>query len=108
MKLLIQILFSIFFIIAIGDHVYELFKNDFNCIWWHLIYFITYGVCWWTFFSDVKSRSLIYLVMAAFPFTTHLYYGIQHALLLDRIFWVCLLVCILLPAGFIFLKKEII
>lgn len=106
MKLLINTLLSIFFAIAIGVHVYYVYEGDSEPFWWHCIYFITYGVCWWMLFSKSQQRNLIYLLMSIFPFVTHVYYAYQHASQLDSEFWICLLVCIILPLGFIWLKKE--
>lgn len=103
----IKILFSIFFAIAIGVHIHELTVSDAEPLWWHSIYFLTYGVCWWMLFSKNKKRSSIYLLMAFFPFVTHIYYGYLHIKQLDVSFWVCVIVCVLLPLGFIWLRKEI-
>ncbi len=106
MKISIKILFSIFFAIAIGVHIYNVIVGDSEPFWWHCIYFATYGFCWLMIFSKDKNRSWIYLLMSLFPFITHAYYGYLHAQKLDTEFWVCLLVCVLLPLGFIWLKKE--
>jgi hypothetical protein len=66
MKLLINTLLSIFFAIAIGVHVYYVYEGDSEPFWWHCIYFITYGVCWWMLFSKSQQRNLIYLLMSIF------------------------------------------
>lgn len=108
MKLFLQFIFSLFFSIAIGIHIYYVIHPDHKPLWWHAIYFATYGICWAMMFSKNKKRSAIYLLMSIFPFVTHLYYGMQHVKKLDGIFWVCVLVCVLLPAGFFLMKKEII
>lgn len=100
MKATINTLFSIFFFIAIGAHVYYIIVNDGNPIWWHGLYFLTYGVCWWMLFSKNKFRLYYYAVMALFPFVMHAYYGYKHLSLLDAMFWICLTVCIILPLGF--------
>jgi hypothetical protein len=107
MKRIIQIMFSIFFAIAIGVHLHEISTSNAEPLWWHCIYFLTYGVCWWMIFSKNKNSSSIYLWMAIFPFVTHIYYGYQHLQSLDSSFWVCVIVCVLLPLGFIWLRKEI-
>lgn len=105
MKRIIQILFSIFFAISIGVHIYYVLHHDNKPFWWHSIYYITYGVCWWMIFSTNKNRSIIYLLMAIFPFATHAYYGYLHIQTLDATFWVCVIVCVLLPMGFIWIKN---
>ena len=107
MKPIFKILLSIFFAVAIGVHIYEIATSNDEPLWMHSIYFITYGVCWWMIFSKNKNRSSIYLLMAIFPFITHVYYGYQHINQLDINFWVCIIVCVLLPFGFIWLRKEI-
>ena len=106
MKLLAKIIFSIFFAIAIGTHIYYVFESDTKPFWWHCIYYITYGTCWWMIFSKNKYNSLIYAVMALFPFVTHLYYAYLHFSKLDAEFWICVLVCIILPLGFLWIVKE--
>ncbi len=106
MKIFIKILFSIFFAIAIGVHIYYVIERDSQPIWLHCIYYVTYGTCWWMLFSKNKYNYLIYAAMAVFPFATHLYYGYKHIPAFDAMFWICVLVCLLLPAGFIFVKKE--
>ena len=107
MKTLINVLFSIFFIIAIGVHIYNVaIQPDGNPFWWHGIYFITYGICWWMVFSRINYRSLLYASMAIFPFITHFYYGYKHLVLLDSTFWICFIVCILLPLGFFWVKNT--
>jgi hypothetical protein len=106
MKLTVNILFSVFFAIAIGVHVYELKVSNTQPFWWHCIYFLTYGVCWWMIFSKNIYRDKIYAFTALFPFITHIYYGYQHMHALDKEFWICLLVCVLLPLGFFWIKKA--
>jgi hypothetical protein len=99
-------LISIFFAICIGVHDYEIYKEEPPQYLWHFYYFACYGVCWKMIFSSHKHRQWIYLIMAVFPFSTHLYYGYQHILKLDFEFWICLIVCLLLPIGFFVMKKE--
>lgn len=106
MKTLVKILFSIFFAIAIGVHVYYVIEPDTKPFWWHCIYFITYGTCWLMIFSKNKYRSLIYAVMSLFPFVSHLYYGYKRIPAFDSMFWICVLVCVMLPLGFFFIKKA--
>ena len=100
MKIAINILFSIFFAVAIWVHIKNVMNGDDKPIWWHVLYFITYGVCWAMIFSKHKSSLLIYGLMAVFPFFTHLYYGFQHFAALDKMFWTCVLVCGFLIWGF--------
>ncbi len=104
MKLIIRILLSVFFAIAIGVHIYYVLEPDTQPFWWHCIYYITYGTCWWMILSKNKYRILIYSVMMVFPFITHLYYAYKHIPAFDSMFWICLLVCIMLPLGFFSLK----
>ena len=106
MKIMMRILFSVFFAIAIGVHIYYIFESDKQPLWWHMIYFVTYGVCWWMIFSKNKNRTLIYAVMSLFPFFTHVYYAVQHSRNFDADFWVCLLVCVILPMGFLWMRYE--
>ena len=106
MKLLANILLSIFFAIAIAVHIYYVMNGDNQPLWWHGIYFVTYGTCWWMLFSKNKYSSLIYAIMALFPFITHVYYGYQHFSQLDAEFWVCILTCVMLLLGFLWIKKA--
>ena len=106
MKVVFKILLSVFFAIAIGVHIYYVIKPDTQPFWWHLLYYITYGVCWWMLFSKNEYRRAVYVMMALFPFVTHLYYGYQHFPSLDAMFWICLLVCVLLPAGYFLINEK--
>lgn len=109
MKLLARLLFSLFFVIAIGVHVYYVLYPDHKPLWWHALYFLTYASCWRMLFSEHRHSVLIYTLMALFPFITHLYYGWQHSAHPDGVFWVCMAVCIFLPAGAVWLmivQKE--
>ena len=101
MKLLINILLSVFFAIAICVHVYYVLESDGKPFWWHCIYFITYGVCWWMLFSTHKYANIINIIMAIFPFVSHVYYGYKNFALLDTEFWICVLTCTMLVAGFL-------
>jgi hypothetical protein len=106
MKLILKILLSVFFAIAIGVHIYYVIKPDTQPFWWHLLYYITYGGCWWMLFSKNKYRPAIYVTMALFPFATHVYYGYQHLRQLDTELWVCILTCIMLLLGFFWITKA--
>ena len=106
MKQLIAILFSLFFSIAIGVHIYFVINKDHQPFWWHGLYYITYGVCWWMLFSKNKHRAKIYLLFALFPFITHLYYGYLHFATLDAMFWICILVCFILPLGYVWISYN--
>lgn len=101
-----KILFSIFFAISIGVHIYDIFKEESPQYLLHFLYFICYGVCWKMIFSSNKHKHLVYLVMAIFPFATHFYIGFQHILKRDFEFWICLVVCVLLPVGFFVMKND--
>ena len=106
MKLLINTLLSVFFAIAISVHVYYVIESDGKPFWWHCIYYITYGTCWWMLFSKNKYRSLIYTGMAVFPFISHVYYGYKHIPAFDSMFWICVLVCLMLCLGFFWIKYQ--
>lgn len=100
MKNIISFLLSLFFIIAIGVHIYYVINKDQHSIWWHCLYYLTYGICWWMLFSKKKYNAMIYLLFAIFPFITHLYYAYKHFTSLDAMFWICILVCTILPLGY--------
>lgn len=106
MERTINILLSIFFAIAIGFHVIAVIQNDGEPFWWHAIYFITYGTAWRMLFSKIYYRKLIYLLMIIFPFSTHLYYGYKHLSALDFMFWICLIVCLILPLGGVWIYRK--
>ncbi len=106
MKILIKSLFSLFFAVSIGVHIYYAIESDSKPLWWHMIYFISYGLCWWMIFSKNKWRSIIYAIASLFPFLSHLYYGYNRLPKLDGIFWVCVLVCVMLPLGFVWIRYE--
>jgi hypothetical protein len=105
-KNIILTVYSIFFIIAIGVHIYEPIIGSAKSIWWHVLYIITYSTCWGMLFSKNANRQAIFGVAGLFPFSTHFYYGYQHLSALDSMFWVCVLVCALLVLGFIFIEKH--
>jgi hypothetical protein len=48
-----KILFSIFFAISIGVHIYDIFKEESPEYLLHFLYFICYGVCWKMIFSNL-------------------------------------------------------
>lgn len=106
MKVFIKILFSIFFAIAIGVHIYYSIVSDSKPFWWHCVYFITYGICWFMIFSKNKYRSFIYFLISLFPFISHAYYGYKHIPAFDSMFWICVLVCVMLPLGFGWLRYS--
>ncbi|MFN8238158.1 MAG: hypothetical protein U0T77_08315 [Chitinophagales bacterium] len=106
MRTIIKALLSVFFFIAFAVHIHELYVETEKQVLWHTLYFITYGVCWWMVSSANRRRLLIYILMALFPFITHLYYGYRHIAALDIPFWVCVAVCVLLPAGGVWIWKE--
>lgn len=108
MKALIQILFSIFFIIAIASHVYFVIVDDGQPFWWHAIYYITYGGCWWMLQMHNKKALAMYIVLAIFPFVTHANIMFQHYPKLDFLFWIGFIVCIMLIFGVIWIKKTIV
>ena len=106
-KTITTVLLSIFFAIAIGIHVKNVIEGgDGKPLWWHGLYFITYGTCWWMIFSKNKLRRWIFAAASVFPFGTHLYYGFQHFSKLDIMFWICVLVCVVLVFGFFEFRHE--
>ena len=106
MKVITKVLFALFFIIAIGVHIKSVIEGDDKPFWWHGLYFITYGTCWWMLFSENKLRAWIFAFMAIFPFSTHAYYGYLHFSKLDMQFWICVLVCATLILGFWKIRNE--
>lgn len=98
------IFFSLFFTVAISVHIYYLISEVEKQYLWHLLYFITYGTCWWMLFLKSKLSVWVYGLMACFPFFTHAYFSYKHLHTLDAMFWICILVCIVLSVGF-FQKK---
>ena len=99
-------LFSLFFIIAIAVHVYYVIESDGKPLWWHVLYYITYGVCWWAIFTRNKNRLILYCAMALFPFATHFYYAFRHLHPPDVMLAVCILVCVMLVSGFWFIRFD--
>ncbi len=108
MKHIPKALLSVFFLIAIAVHIYYLYLESDKQYLWHSLYFITYGACWWMLFSKIKNSILLYFSMMLFPFITHFYYGYLHFIKaeINGMFWVCLIVCILLPAGLWVVKQN--
>jgi len=104
MKDIIKILFSIFFAIAIGVHIYYLYIGSTEPLWKHALYFLTYGTCWYMIYSSNPNSSWIYLLMALFPFAEHAYLGYLLLEELNPEFWVCLVVCFFMIAGFVWLR----
>ena len=100
-----KILFSLFFAVAIGVHVKDVIDGNGKNILWHCYYFVTYGICWAMIFSKYKWNYLIFALSAIFPLITHIYYGYQHFPFLDKLFWVCVIVCCTLTFGVFWLKK---
>ncbi len=108
MKKFIRIFFTLFFIIAIGTHIYLIIYPDGQSIAWHCLYFITYGICGRMLFSNNTNAAIIYLIAALFPFATHAYGGYQHLIHKDGnypMIIVCIVVCLLLLAGFLWIRK---
>lgn len=106
MKLFANVSLSIFFAIAIGVHANSVMKGDNQPFWWHGLYFITYGGCWWMLFAKKTNRIKLYAAMALFPFISHVYYAYRHFTRLDAIFWICVLTCVMLLLGFLWIKKA--
>lgn len=106
MKIIINLLFTIFFAIAIYVHIHSLQVGDDKPVWTHILYIITYGVCWWMLFSGNSSRAIIYAISAIFPFVMHLILGFQHFSAMDELFKTCVLVCIMMPAGYLFIQWK--
>lgn len=108
MKKVIKIALTLFFVIAFGTHVFALFGNDGQPLWWHCLYFITYSVCGWMLFSKLNYRLYIYAISAVFPFVMHVYYAYRRFLNnMDTNFVIFILVILFLIFAFFSIKKEI-
>lgn len=108
MKKISKIILTIFFVIAFVTHIFSVFGNDDKPLWWHCLYFLTYGVCGWTLFSKLGYRLYIYTISAVFPFVTHLYYAYRRfPNNMEINFIICIVVCLFLIFGFISIKNEI-
>ena len=103
---IVNILFSIFFAIAIGFHIKEVIDTNGKELLWHSYYFVTYGICWAMIFSKSKWNYLIFGLSAIFPLVTHIYYGYQHFPFFDKMFWICVVVCFTLIFGVYWLWKK--
>ncbi|MBK9329027.1 MAG: hypothetical protein IPM95_06875 [Sphingobacteriales bacterium] len=108
MKQILKALLSLFFLIAIAVHIYYLYLETDKQYLWHTLYFVTYGACWRMLFSKTKNSILLYFFMMLFPFITHFYFGYRHLIKseINGMFWVCLIVCILLPVGLWVVKQD--
>ncbi|HQD13719.1 MAG TPA: hypothetical protein PLW43_12285 [Chitinophagales bacterium] len=95
-----RIFFSIFYLLAIGVHIYFLGVETDKKWLWHGAYLLTYGLSWWTYFTRLPQRAIIFVAASLFPFFSHVVIGYQHIPALDFMFWVCLLVCIIIPYGY--------
>lgn len=110
MKTVIQILLSIFFAIAIGTHIFDIINKDGQPLWWHGIYFVTYGICWWLLFVNKKITLPIYFLSAIFPFATHALYAYRHIANQDQHYTeigICILTCVMLTLGFFWKKNQV-
>jgi hypothetical protein len=104
-RAIILTVFSIFYIIAVGLHIYEPIVGSATPLAWHLLYIITYGACWGLLFSKYPNRQAFFGIAALFPFFAHLYIGYQQLPKLDSTFWICALVCIVSILGYSVIKK---
>ena len=98
--------FILFFVIAIAVHIYLPIIGDGNPLWWHAIYWITYGCCLWCYLFSFSKKKLLFTTAAIFPFVTHLYTAIQRIAELDTMFWICVVVCVLLIVAYFFIDNE--
>jgi hypothetical protein len=107
MKIFFKILLSVFFLIAIGFHIPPIINFFPEKIILHLAYIFTYSICWGMLFSKNKNRSILYVLAAIFPFVMHVYYGYLALPKLNQSFWICLLVVIMLPIGYMSTRDKI-
>jgi hypothetical protein len=109
MKKVVQLFFFLFFLVSVGVHIYFLYAETDKKILYHAAYLITYGCCWWAFFTQHGKRLQIYFLMMLFPLLAHLFYAGKHIAEsnYDAMFWVCIAVSVILPAGYIYLRKTV-
>lgn len=103
----LKVLLSIFFLIAIGFHLPPMVNDYMEKPTTHSVYILTYGICWAMLFSNHKYRSQVYFIAAIFPFIMHVYYGYLALPNLNQSFWICLLVVIMLPIGYMSTRDKI-
>jgi hypothetical protein len=99
-----KIFFALFFIPAIGVHVYGLihpFTDE--SIPSHIVHVLSYSICFFTLLRPVKFRLLLYCVAAIYPFLYHANCFLTHLLQQDKLTPVCLLVIIMMPLGAIWI-----
>lgn len=101
-----KLFFSLFFAICFIVHIHEIIIGTPKEWLWHFLYFITYGICWAMFFVKWKNRHLLYGLMALFPFFTHVFYAYRDRNQFNVPFFVCILVCVILPFGYWSLRQK--
>ena len=111
----LKIVFALFFVISAGVHVYGLFthfNNESNIS--HTAHVAGYLLCAMAIAIGISKKWfsvylwLVYLVGAAYPFYYHATCFISQVLLLKHtINYICLAVIVVIPLGFLLLKKPL-
>lgn len=106
-RIVITILFALFFLPAIGVHVYGLFvpitqESTVS----HIIHIISYSICFIALLRALPYRLLLYSLAAVYPFLFHANCFFTPLLQQQRFNWVCLLVIVMLPLGGIWISKS--
>lgn len=105
LEIVVKILFALFFIPAIGVHVYGLihpFTDE--SIPSHIIHVLSYSICFYTFLRPMKYRLALYGLAAIYPFAYHANCFFSHLLQQNKFTPVCLLVIVMMPMGAVWIK----
>ncbi|HLP50896.1 MAG TPA: hypothetical protein VK154_08425 [Chitinophagales bacterium] len=106
-QVFVAVLFSLFFIPAIGVHVYGLFvpiTQESTAS--HIIHILSYSVCLITFLRPISYRLLLYSLAAIYPFMFHANCFFIPLLQQNKFNAVCLLVIVMLPLGGLWIYKS--
>jgi len=107
----LQKIFALFFFICIGVHVYGLlipFSSE--TILSHLVHILSYGLCLWAVvggqltLSHPNAKVFIYGLGSIYPLFIHVPCTFS-AFANGGVNWVCLLVIIFIPAGFLAVRR---
>jgi hypothetical protein len=99
---LVKVLFALFFIPAVGVHIYGLVKplpGSTESMPSHLVHIISYSAAFYAFLKAMNYRLLIYSVASVYPFLYHANCFFGHLINEHRFTPVCLLVIVMLPLG---------
>lgn len=106
MHVIVTVLFSLFFIPAVGVHVYGLFAPiTQESTASHIIHIVSYSVCFFTFLRAIKYRLLLYALAAVYPFMFHANCFFTPLVQQNKFNAVCLLVIVMLPLGGLWIYK---